>query len=97
MSVYVHEDELELARALLLADAVDAAFDERYNDLGPNDAGALDLPPVGLPVTTRFQACPNCSGRLDGRPRAAGGVHHVVSLSFARRRIGAHLAAVVGC
>ncbi len=46
VEVYVHEDQLELARALLLGDAVDAAFDERYSDLGEEDAGALDLPPV---------------------------------------------------
>jgi hypothetical protein len=32
-----------------LADAVDAAFDERYADLGPADAYALDLPPMDLP------------------------------------------------
>jgi hypothetical protein len=49
VEVYVHEDQLELARALLLGDAVDAAFDERYSDLGPGDAGELDLPPMGLP------------------------------------------------
>src|ERR1035438_5598713 len=33
VSVFVHEDQLELARSLLLADAVDAAFDDRYSDL----------------------------------------------------------------
>ena len=49
VEVYVHEDQLELARALLLGDAVDAAFDERYSDLGEEDAGALDLPPMDLP------------------------------------------------
>jgi hypothetical protein len=47
VEVYVHEAQLELARALLLGDAVDAAFDERYNNLGPEDA--LDLPPMDLP------------------------------------------------
>jgi hypothetical protein len=51
--VFVHEDQLELARSLLLADAVDAAFDERYNELGPEDAYALDLPPVDLPTPTK--------------------------------------------
>ena len=55
VSVYVHEDQLELARSLLLADAVDAAFDERYNDLGPEDAGALDLPPMDLPQPSRLR------------------------------------------
>jgi len=55
VNVYVHEDELELARSLLLADAVDAAFDERYSDLGPEDAGALDLPPVDIPAATRVR------------------------------------------
>jgi len=49
VEVYVHEDQLELARVLLLGDAVDAAFDERYSDLGEEDAGALDLPPIGFP------------------------------------------------
>jgi hypothetical protein len=53
VSVFVHEDQLELARSLLLADAVDAAFDDRYSDLGPEDVGALDLPPVDLPRTSR--------------------------------------------
>jgi hypothetical protein len=48
VSVFVHEDQLELARSLLLADAIDAVFDERYNELGPEDAGAMDLPPVDL-------------------------------------------------
>src|SRR5271166_556273 len=51
VEVYVHENQLELARALLLGDAVDAAFDERYSNLGPEDAGALDLPPMDLPMT----------------------------------------------
>jgi hypothetical protein len=55
VSVFVHEDQLELARSLLLADAVDAAFDERYSDLGPEDAGALDLPPMDLPQTSRIR------------------------------------------
>jgi hypothetical protein len=55
VSVYVREDQLELARSLLLADAVDAVFDERYNDLGPDDAGALDLPPIDLPGSTHFR------------------------------------------
>ncbi len=49
VDVFVHADQLELARALMLADAVDAAFDERYADLGPEDAGVLDLPPMDLP------------------------------------------------
>ncbi len=49
VEVYVHENQLELARALLLGDAVDAAFDERYSVLGPENAGALDLPPMDLP------------------------------------------------
>jgi len=49
VEVYVHEDQLELARTLLLGDAVDAAFDERYSDLGDGDAGALDLPPIDFP------------------------------------------------
>jgi len=49
VKVLVPADQLELARALLLGDAVDAAFDERYFDLGPDDAGMLDLPPVDLP------------------------------------------------
>jgi hypothetical protein len=49
VEVYVHEDQLEFARALLLGDAVDAAFDERYSDLGPGDAGGMDLPPMDLP------------------------------------------------
>jgi len=48
VEVYVHADQLELARALLLADAVDAVFDDRYADLGPDDVGALDLPPMDL-------------------------------------------------
>jgi hypothetical protein len=52
--VFVHEDQLELARSLLLADAVDAAFDERYADLGPEDVGALDLPPMDLPGRAHF-------------------------------------------
>ena len=51
--MFVHADQLELAQALLLADAVDAAFDERYADLGPEDAGVLDLPPMDLPGTGR--------------------------------------------
>ena len=55
VSVFVHEDQLELARSLLLADAVDAAFDERYSDLGPEDAGALDLPPMDLPQASRIR------------------------------------------
>jgi hypothetical protein len=55
VSVFVHEEQLELARSLLLADAVDAAFDERYSNLGPEDAGALDLPPVDLPQTSRVR------------------------------------------
>jgi hypothetical protein len=55
VSVFVHEDQLELARSLLLADAVDAAFDERYNDLGPGDAGADDLPPMDLPQPSHFR------------------------------------------
>jgi hypothetical protein len=50
VNVFVHEDQLEIARALLLADAVDAAFDERYSDLGPDDAGGLDLPPIDVPL-----------------------------------------------
>ncbi len=49
VEVYVLEDQLELARAILLGDAVDAAFDERYNGLGPEDPGVLDLPPIDLP------------------------------------------------
>jgi len=53
VDVFVHADQLELARALLLADAVDAAFDERYADLGPEDAGVMDLPPMDLPGTSR--------------------------------------------
>ncbi|MGD0285199.1 MAG: hypothetical protein ABSC31_02280 [Acidimicrobiales bacterium] len=53
VQVFVHADQLELAQALLLADAVDAAFDERYADLGPEDAGVLDLPPMDLPGTGR--------------------------------------------
>ena len=40
-------------RPLLLADAVDAAFDERYDGLGPEDPGVLDLPPSDLPDTGR--------------------------------------------
>jgi len=55
VSVFVHEEQLALARSLLLADAVDAAFDERYSNLGPEDAGALDLPPVDLPQTSRVR------------------------------------------
>jgi hypothetical protein len=55
VSVFVHGEQLELARSLLLADAVDAAFDERYSNLGPEDAGALDLPPVDLPQTSRVR------------------------------------------
>ncbi|MGO9581792.1 MAG: hypothetical protein ACLP36_03195 [Acidimicrobiales bacterium] len=55
VSVFVHEDQLELARSLLLADAVDAAFDERYADLGPEDASALDLPPMDLPGRAHFR------------------------------------------
>jgi len=55
VSVFVHEDQLELARSLLLADAVDAAFDDRYSNLGPEDAGALDLPPVDLPKASRVR------------------------------------------
>jgi hypothetical protein len=55
VSVFVHEDQLELARSLLLADAVDAVFDERYSNLGPGDAGAMDLPPVDVPVSTHFR------------------------------------------
>jgi len=50
VDVFVHEGQLELARAILLGDAVDAAFDERYNNLGPEDGGALDLPPMDLPL-----------------------------------------------
>ena len=53
VEVFVHADQLELAQALLLADAVDAAFDERYADLGPEDAGVLDLPPMDLPDAVR--------------------------------------------
>ena len=53
VGVYVRADQLELAHALLLADAVDAAFDERYEGLGPEDPGVLDLPPVDLPSTGR--------------------------------------------
>jgi len=49
VEVYVREDQLELARALLLGDAVDAAFGERYSNLGPAGAGELDLPPMDLP------------------------------------------------
>jgi len=49
VNVFVHEDELETARILLLGDAVDAAFDVGYGELGPEDAGALDLPPVDPP------------------------------------------------
>jgi hypothetical protein len=48
VAVFVHADQLEIAQALLLADAVDAAFDDRYDDLGPDDPGLLDLPPVDL-------------------------------------------------
>ena len=33
--------------------AVDAVFDERYEGLGPEDPGVLDLPPVDLPSTGR--------------------------------------------
>jgi hypothetical protein len=55
VSVFVREDQLELARSLLLADAVDAVFDERYNDLGPDDALALDLPPMDLPGPSHFR------------------------------------------
>jgi hypothetical protein len=55
VSVFVHEDKLELARSLLLADAVDAAFDERYSDLGPGDVGADDLPPMDLPQPGRLR------------------------------------------
>ena len=53
VEVFVHADQLELARALLLGDAVDAVFDERYADLGPQDAGMLDLPPMDLPDAGR--------------------------------------------
>jgi hypothetical protein len=55
VSVFVHEDQLELARALLLADAVEAVFDERYGDLGPEDARAMDLPPMDLPEPVHFR------------------------------------------
>ena len=47
VEVYVHEGQLELARTLLLGDAVDAAFDDRYDDLQPGSE--LDLPPVDIP------------------------------------------------
>jgi hypothetical protein len=53
VKVFVHADQLELARALLLADAIDAAFDERYADLGPDDTDVLDLPPMDLPDAGR--------------------------------------------
>jgi hypothetical protein len=55
VSVYVREDQVELARSLLLADAVDAVFDDRYSDLGPGDRGALDLPPIDLPGPAHFR------------------------------------------
>jgi len=55
VEVYVREDQLELARALLLGDAVDAVFDARYSDLGPDDSGALDLPPMDLPGSGRLR------------------------------------------
>ena len=80
VEVYVHEDQLELARALLLGDAVDAAFDERYSDLGPEDAGALDLPPMDLPDAAPFPPCPHDSRAGDGRARARGRSHRVVLL-----------------
>ena len=35
------------------ADAVDAAFDERYEGLGPEDPRVLDLPPTELRDTGR--------------------------------------------
>ncbi len=53
VEVFVHADQLELAQALLLGDAVDAVFDERYGDLAPEDAGVMDLPPIDLPGTGR--------------------------------------------
>jgi hypothetical protein len=48
VDVYVRADQLELARALLLADAVDAAFAAGYDLLGEDGSGSLDLPPPGL-------------------------------------------------
>ena len=53
IEVFVHADQLELAQAILLGDAVDAAFDGRYEGLGPDDPGVLDLPPVDLVDTAR--------------------------------------------
>jgi hypothetical protein len=53
VAVFVHADQLELAQDLLLGDAVDAAFDERYEGLGPEDPGVLDLPPADLRDTGR--------------------------------------------
>ena len=46
VEVYVRADQLDLARELLLADAVDAAFDERYDVLEADGTGTLDLAPA---------------------------------------------------
>ncbi|MGD0439257.1 MAG: hypothetical protein ABSB52_01400 [Acidimicrobiales bacterium] len=53
VEVFVHADQLELAQAILLGDAVDAAFHERYDGLGPDDPAVLDLPPIDLADTAR--------------------------------------------
>ena len=85
VSVFVHEDQLELARSLLLADAVDAVFDERYTNLGPGDAGALDLPPVDLPSVDPLPPRPHCCSCSHGRPRPGRGLHHLVRDVFSLR------------
>ena len=48
VAVLVRADQLALARELLLEDAVDAAFDERYDDLESGRTDGLDLPPVEM-------------------------------------------------
>jgi hypothetical protein len=54
VAVYVRGDELELARSLLLADAVEAAFEESCGDVACDATDALDLKPADLPALGRL-------------------------------------------
>lgn len=55
VAVYVRDDELDLARSLLLADAVDAAFDESCGYLASDATDTMDLKPTDLPSLGRLK------------------------------------------